>query len=262
MEIRCVIVDDEPLARELMRAMLSGIEGVQIVAEYGNGADAVAGIRSLRPNVAFLDIQMPEMNGFEVVDELAGSAEADGEGLPAFVFVTAYDQYAIRAFDVHALDYLLKPYDADRLGRAVERARASVARAARGGGGGQQLLDLLETLRERGRAQGWIPIREGDRTFLQKMDEIEWIEADAKLMRIHTQTRTYSMRETLRNLEERLDPVTFLRVSRSSIVNLNWIREIQPWFNGEFVIVMKSGAQVTTSRSHRDKLAKLIGRKS
>jgi two-component system, LytTR family, response regulator len=262
MAIRCVIVDDEPLARDLLRGMLAAAApDVEIVGEYANGAEAVLGICDDPPDVVFLDIQMPEMNGFEVVEAL-GSPEALGtEALPAFVFVTAYDQYAIRAFDIHALDYLLKPYDAARLARAADRARGSLVQPDRGSDA-RQVLAILETLREKERAQGWMPIREGERTFLQKVEEIQWIEADAKFMKIHTAVRTFTMRETMRNLEDRLDPVRFLRVSRSAIVNLQWIREIQPWFNGEFVLVMQSGAHVTTSRSHRDKLAKLIGRRT
>ena len=255
--LRALIVDDEPLARDLLRTMLAQVGGVTIIGESGDGGDAIMQIESLQPDVVFLDIQMPEGSGFDVVRAL------DPEVLPAIVFVTAFDQYALRAFEVHALDYLLKPYDLERLGSAVAKVKRMVSRPRPDRDAeNQRVRELLASVRMESAQAQRLVIREGERTILQRVDGIDWIEADAKYARVHTTDRTYTVRETMRNIETRLDPTRFMRVSRSAIVNLDRVKEIQPWFNGEYVLIMQNGAKITTTRSFRGGLVELIeGRK-
>ncbi len=251
--LRVLIVDDEPLARDLLRTMLSKVGGLDIIGESGDGADAITKIEALKPDLVFLDIQMPEGSGFDVVRAL------DPEMLPAIVFVTAFDQYALKAFEVHALDYLLKPYDLERLSAAVTRAQRVLSRPRSDRDAeNQRVRDLLASMRMEAVQSQRLVIREGERTILQRVDGIDWIEADAKYARVHTTDRTYTVRETMRNIEARLDPARFLRVSRSAIVNLDRVKEIQPWFNGEYVLIMHNGAKITTTRSFRGALVEIM----
>jgi two-component system LytT family response regulator len=235
--LRSLIVDDEPLARELLRRMLAQHGDVEVVGECGSGTQAVEAVREARPDLIFLDVQMPGLDGFGVLSELAPD-------IPEVVFVTAYDQYALRAFDVHALDYLLKPFDEERLARAVDRARAHLRRPD-AEGDRRQILALLDELR-------------ATRAFLQPVADIDWLEADGKYVKVHAGQRTHTIRETMTQLAEMLDPRRFLRISRSAIVNVDRIREIQPWFRGEYVVIMQSGAEVTSTRGYRDTLKALL----
>jgi len=255
-QVRAVIVDDEPLARDLLRGMLESVPGVWVVGEAGDGPAAVELVRRERPDLLFLDVQMPERDGFDVLRELGEDAP------PAVIFVTAYDRYALRAFEVSALDYLLKPFDEERLERSVGRAVAELRGAAPGAADDRmaELLRRLERLERRERYAERLAITQGERTFLQPVRDIDWIEADGKFMNIHVGEKKYTMRATLMGLQEQLDPELFLRVSRGAILNLDRIREVQPWFNGEYVAVMHSGAQVTTTRSYRGALARVIGK--
>ena len=249
--IRCVIVDDEPHARQLLRSFLSAHSDMEVVAEYGDGIAAVDGLRASRPDVAFLDIQMPELDGFGVVEVLGANA------LPLIVFVTAFDQHAVRAFDVNAVDYILKPFDQDRLDASVARLRARLAQGDPVGEG-KRLMSTLDTMRQQARRYDRLVIRIGDRTFIQRVDEIDWIEADAKFVRIHVGSRDHVMRESMGRLEARLDPARFIRVSRSAIVNIDRISEIRPWFKGEYILMMQNGAKVTTTRSYRSSLTSIL----
>lgn len=252
-KFRTVVVDDEPLARELLIDMLARHPEIELVGDYENGDQAVIGIRETAPDLLFLDIQMPGKDGFDVLQEL----EADR--LPAVVFVTAYDEFAIRAFDVSALDYLLKPFDPPRLRRAIDRAtshlgqRSSEAEMRR-------VLRFLEEMRFREKRQQRLPITVGERTYLQDVDEIDWIEADGRYMKVHVGDQVHAIRETMQNLEEYLDSARFVRVSRSALVNVDRIREIQPWFNSAHVLIMRNGDQVTTTRGHRESVQRLLGR--
>lgn len=250
MPLQCVIVDDEPLARDLLRSMLAEIEDVEVVAEFGEGKSAVEGIRDLRPELVFLDIQMPERDGFEVIAELAP------DELPAVVFVTAYDEYALRAFEVHALDYLLKPFDRERLERTVRRAVDQLRRP--GGGDRQGLMSLLQQLNRERRQQQRLVIKVRDRIYLQDVEEIDWIEANGRFVDIHVGDQTHSMRDTMQNMKETLDPTRFVRVSRSAIVNLDRVAEIQPWFSGDLVLIMRNGTNITTTRGYRDRLKDIL----
>lgn len=251
-DLRCVVVDDEPLARDLLRGMLEAYSDIEVVAECADGRTALRAIRKLDPDLVFLDVQMPKMDGFDLVQEL------DPETMPSIVFVTAYDRYALRAFEIHALDYLLKPFDEERLDRALTRARDYLGRADRG----EELsrvLALLEDLGARDRYPDRIAIRRSDRTILQPVAEIDWLEADGKHVKFHIGDRTFAIREAMSRIERMLDPRTFLRVSRSAIVNVGRIREVQPWFHGDHVIVLQSGEQVTTTRTYRSSVNRLLG---
>ena len=252
--IRTLIVDDEPLARELLRGMLAAESDISVVGELDDGRQAVDGICQLRPDLVFLDIQMPEQNGFEVIEAL------DPTALPAIIFVTAYDKYAVRAFEVHALDYLLKPFDEERLSAALRHARERLARPDRMDTG-PRILAMLEQMTAGSRYRDHLVIRGDGRAFLQPVREIEWIEASGKHVHIHAGGEPRSMRATMIDLEQKLNPRRFLRVSRSAIVNVDRIREIAPWFNGEFLVTLKSGAQVPSTRGYRQTLVDLLDRR-
>jgi two-component system LytT family response regulator len=247
--LRTLVVDDEPLARELLRKMLAEHDDVEVIGECASGTQAVEAVRAERPDLLFLDVQMPGLDGFEVLRELAPE-------LPQVIFVTAYDQYALRAFDVHALDYLLKPFDEDRLARALQRARTHL-RVGRQESRGE-VLALLDELRGARRWKERLVIRVGERAFLQPVAEIDWLEADGKYVKVHVGKQSHTIRETMTQLCESLDPRRFLRISRSAIVNVDRIREIQPWFRGDYVVIMQNGAEVTSTRGFRDALRDLL----
>ena len=249
--IRCAIVDDEPHARQLLRNFLSEHEDIDIVAEYGDGITAVDGLRATRPDVAFIDIQMPELDGFGVAETIGLNM------LPMIVFVTAYDQHALRAFDVNAVDYVLKPLDRERLNLTVTRLRTRLAQGDHSGQGAR-LASALDQLRQQTLRYDRLVITVGDRTFLQRVEEIDWVEADGKFVRINVGNRNHVMRESLSRVEARLDPARFIRVSRSAIVNIDRISEIRPWFKGEYILLMQNGAKITTTRSYRSALTTLL----
>jgi two-component system LytT family response regulator len=248
--LRALIVDDEPLARELLRAMLQVHDDVEVIGECGSGTAAVEAVRAEKPDLLFLDVQMPGLDGFEVLRELAPA-------IPQVVFVTAYDQYALRAFEVHALDYLLKPFDEERLERAVQRARAHLRRPPEDGDR-RQILRMLDELRGARRWRERLVIRVGERAFLQPVAEVDWLEADGKYVKVHVGPKAHVIRETMTQLAEALDPGRFLRISRSAIVNVDRIREIQPWFRGDYVVILRNGAEVTSTRGYRDALKALL----
>jgi len=236
-EARVLIVDDEALARERVRTLLSSAPGVTVVGECSGGREAVETIIAERPDLVFLDIQMPDVNGFEVLEAVAP------EWLPAVVFVTAHDEYALRAFDVHAIDYLLKPIEPERFTRALGRARAA---------GGQKLLDLLDAVGTR------LVIRAKGKISLLDPADIDWIEADGKHARLHVGRETHVIRQQLKRLEQRLAPHGFVRVHRSAIVNVDRIKELEPWFHGEYVVILKDGTKLTSSAAHSEALHRII----
>jgi two-component system LytT family response regulator len=246
--IRTLIVDDEVPARELLRAFLERQADVEIVGEAGDGEAALEMIRRLSPELVFLDVQMPGPNGLDVV------ASLEMQELPVIVFVTAYDQYAIRAFEVSACDYLLKPFDADRLASTMRRV---LARRARSGEDVAATIRSLVAHVQSSRDQQVVVKSDGRHLFLQS-DEIEWIEAVGKDLRLHLGSNVLVVREPLNSLERRLDSTTFLRVHRSAIVNRRRIREVQPWFKGDFVLILRSGVRVMTGRTYRNAVARLL----
>ena len=246
MSIRALIVDDEPLARRGVRARLEQQRDVEIVGECRNGREAVAAIRRMAPDLVFLDLQMPGLGGFEVVAEI-GPAR-----MPMVVFVTAHDEHAIHAFEVQAVDYLLKPIDDGRFGQALERVRARMSERADG-----SLARRLTALLGAGSAQR-IAVRDRGKILLLPAKEIESVEAEGDYASLRAGEKTYLVRETMGALEERLGP-GFLRIHRSTIVNSARIRELRPQPNGEFVVVLQSGAELRASRGYADRLRSAIG---
>jgi two-component system LytT family response regulator len=254
--IRALIVDDEPAARDTIRGLLARDPEVSVVGECGDGRSALETIREAAPQLVFLDVQMPEMDGFTMLRHLHPAE------VPVLVFTTAYDQYALRAFEVHALDYLLKPFDDDRfreaLARAKERVRQGRVEALSG-----RLRDLLDDAEGTGDARGRystrLMVREGERMVVVPVRDIDWIEADGDVLRIHAGRAQYALRETLKDLERRLDPSRLIRIHRSTIVNVDRIRELQPYFRGEYVVILHDGTRLKLSRGCRARLEGVLG---
>ena len=251
--IQVVVVDDEPLACRRIQRMLRNDPQIRVVATCHHGADALNAIRNHRPQLLFLDIQMPGMDGFGVLQGIEPAV------MPQVIFVTAYDRYAIQAFEVHALDYLLKPFDRERFEKAVQRAKTMIQRRNRNDAS-EQLLALREELQMRPRYLERLVVRAGGRVFLVKTNEIDWIEAQGKYVAIHVGKDSHLIRESMTGLEEDLNPRKFLRIHRSTIVNVDRIREIQPWFHGDCRIILYDGKQLMLSRHYRQKFDELLGR--
>ena len=253
MKIRVLIVDDEPLARERIRALLADEADVDVIGECRDGLAAVAVIRRDKPDVVFLDVQIPELDGFGVVKSLGD------QRTPVIVFVTAYDQYALSAFEVHAVDYLLKPFDAERFGKALARARKAI-RVEQGNGFNEKLLALLRDLKL---PQGFlerIVVKSSGRLFFLRTDEIDWIESSGNYVSLHVGAEAHLLRETLSGLEEKLDPARFIRIHRTAIVKIDRIKELHPLFHGEYEVLLRDDTRLTLSRSFRDRLQGLLGK--
>jgi two-component system LytT family response regulator len=251
MAIRALIVDDESIARKGLRTLLRDDEDIAIVGEAPNGRRAVTAIRELRPSLVFLDVQMPELDGFGVIDEVGVDA------MPATIFVTAYDQYALAAFEVHAVGYLLKPFDRDRFARTLQHAKKRLAQPAEQGLG-PEALKMLDALRSQRRYTDRLLVNTDGRIIIVKTADLRWIEAADNYVRLHVGTGSgYLLHESMRALEERLDPAHFVRVHRSAIVNVDWIKEIQPWYAGALVVILQGGERLTVSRSFRDRVLAL-----
>ena len=250
--IRTLIIDDEPLARRNLRLLLEKDPQIEILEECRNGREAVKAINTLSPDLIFLDIQMPEMDGFDVL------ARVGPEHIQAIIFVTAFDQYALKAFDVHALDYLLKPFDDERFAHALERAKSQIE-AREIDRLSKRLLALLEEREGERHAskQDYLTrlmIKISGRVVLLKVDEIDFIEADGNYAKLHVGRKAHLLRERMHDLETRLDPAKFVRIHRSVIVNLDRIKEMHPHFNGDYVVVLEDGRQLKLSRSRREDL--------
>ncbi len=252
--MRTLIVDDEPLAREKLRGFLEQEADVEVLGECRDGREALETIESQSPDLVFLDVQMPEMDGFEVLENL------DPEKLPTVIFVTAYDQYALKAFDVHAVDYLLKPFDRQRFKDALGRARSDRERQ-QVGDVKRQLLELLQDVESRrAKYPERLVIKTSGRVVFLKVSAIDWVDAAGTYVRLHSGTESHMLRETMGRLEERLDPEKFLRIHRSTIVNIECIRELQQQFHGDYLVVLKNGQRLTLSRSYRDRIQDLLNR--
>ena len=249
MNIRALIVDDEPLARERIRVLLRDEPDVEIIGECADGAEAVVQIEKQSPNLLFLDVQMPQMDGFEVLQNIPA------EKLPVVIFTTAFDQHAVRAFDAHALDYLLKPFKPARFKEAVQRARKHIASKQTGG----TARELLEMLAERSALTQLtrIAVKAEDKVLFIAVDDIDSIESAGNYVVVHVGKEEHVLRETLTNLEARLPARQFLRVSRAAIVNMDCVKELQPAFRGENVVVLKNGRAIPTTRTLREIQEKL-----
>lgn len=246
-KIKVVVADDEPLARERLTSLLSSEADVEIVAQARDGEDTVRAIRTHSPDLVFLDVQMPLMDGFEVIETVGV------DRMPPVVFVTAYDQHAIKAFEVRALDYLLKPFDRSRFVDALQRARRQVARDENGDLG-RRLLALVKDRRHDQPRSDRLVVKSGGRLFFVRTDEVDWVEAAGNYVRVHVGATSHLLRETMNAIEGRLDPEKFFRIHRCRIVNLERIDELQPWLNGEYAVVLRSGTRLTLSRGYRERL--------
>lgn len=249
--IGALIADDEHLAREKLRLLLKKEPGIQVLGECDDAAHTIARIVELKPDLLFLDVQMPGGDGFEVLRHIPA------EDMPVVVFTTAYDQYAIHAFEANAIDYLLKPFDEERLHRTTERVRAELAKT--------RAFDLknrlVEFLAENGgkrKTERRLAIKAGGRVVFLEVDEIDWLEAAANYVQINVGSTFYLIRESISGLMEKLDPSQFVRIHRSIIVNLRMIKELQPCNSGEYIVVLKSGKELSCSRSYRGELQQLI----
>jgi len=261
-KIRTLIVDDEPMARRTLRDLLQADPDVEIIGECSNGLEAVAFINSQPPDLLFLDIQMPGLNGFEAL------AQTEPGSIPAIIFVTAFDQYALKAFEVHALDYLLKPFNDKRFAEALRQAKSHIElkeinQISR------SLLNLLGT--QAGNEPAAALSTASTKTFLTrfmikadgrvvfiKASDVDWIAADDYFIKLHVRGRTHLLRMSLNELEEKLDPKAFLRIHRSSIVNFDSVRELQQTPSGEYVVVLKNGTELKLSRGRRERLEQLL----
>lgn len=262
-KIRTLIVDDEPLAREGILTLLAGDPEVEVIGTCADGQTAVQAIRTKRPDLVFLDVQMPKRDGFGVL------AELKREEQPQVIFVTAYDQYAIQAFEAHAIDYLLKPFRDARFAAALARAKGEI-RKARYLGMGKKLEELLESLQTAApREPARLPVspaEPADRVVLKtgndihfiKLADIIWVEAQADFVKVHTTGAAQLVRETLQSLEQRLDPVKFLRIHRSSLVNLEHVKKVTPALYGDYTVLLSDDTKLRLSRRNRDKLKQLI----
>jgi two-component system LytT family response regulator len=247
MRIRTLIVDDEPLAREWVRNGLEGVADLEIIGECGDGFEAVQAITAGRPDLVLLDVQMPGLDGFGVL------ASLDPAALPAVVFITAFDRYALKAFEAHAVDYLMKPFSSERLHEAVERARAAIDRSS-SQDLNATLRSLLESIQRERAYPEWLLIKKDDRSVFVPIAEIDWIESSRNNVRLHVGKEVYVYHETTSGIEARLDPKKFLRIHRSTIANIERIRELHPWFNGDYAVTMKDGTRLTLSSTYRERL--------
>ena len=253
--VRTVIADDEQLARRKLRILLESEPEVKVVAECQDGGQTLAAIRACRPDLLLLDIQMPDRDGFQVLSEISP------EEMPVVIFTSAYDQYAIRAFEAHALDYLLKPFDQGRLHQAIERARFEL-RQSKDREITDRILELLSQVKSDKQpvteTEGRLVIKSKGRIVFLNLDEIDWVEAAANYVRLNVGKESYLFRETISRTSERLNPNHFIRIHRSMIVNVRKIKELIPVNSGEYVVVLKSGKELSCSRGYRANVQHII----
>jgi two-component system LytT family response regulator len=252
-KIRTLVVDDEPIARERVLSLLQQEADVEVIGECGDGPQAIASIREHAPDLVFLDVQMPGCDGFGVLDAIGA------DRMPAVIFVTAYDEYALRAFEVRALDYLLKPFGRDRFQETLQHARLSLD-GRRAGDLGRRLLALVNDINPEPPRLERLVVKSGGRVFFLRTDDIDWIEAAGNYVRLHLGDEAHLFRETMNHMEARLDARRFARIHRSRIVNTERIKELQPWFNGEHVVILRNGTRLTLSRGYKDRLQEQIGK--
>ena len=248
MNIRVLVVDDEAVARRRIRRLLAAEPGIEVAGECADGAGAVRAMANDRPDLVFLDVQMPELDGFEVVMSIAALER------PGIVFVTAFDRYALRAFEVHAIDYLLKPFSRDRLRTALGRARERLAQRGRD----PRVEALLAERHEQRRYPARVAVRVGDKFLVVKWQDVDWVEAADNYVKLHAGPREFLLRETLASLEHQLDPERFARIHRSAIVQIDRIAEIHPASHGDADVVLRTGATLVLTRTWRERVLRLI----
>jgi two-component system LytT family response regulator len=253
MILRALVVDDEILARRALLRLLKSDREINVIGQCGDGVSAVDAIRRTKPDLVFLDVQMPEMDGFRVVETVGV------DQMPVTIFVTAFDRYALNAFDANAVDYLLKPFAPDRLSRALARARDRL-HDRQNRDTAQRLFSLLDSRYQSDYAQR-ITVSTGGRIVFISVNEIDWIEAEGNYARLHVARHIYDVRETLQALVEKLDPREFVRIHRSTIVNATRIREVQPWFQGSHIVLLQTGEELRMSRYQRDAVERLLGKR-
>jgi len=246
-KIRALIVDDEPLARKRIKSLLAHESSVDVIGECSDGHKAVTSINELTPDLVFLDVQMPAMDGFEVIKTIGP------ERMPTVIFVTAYDQYALKAFEVNAIDYLLKPFDRRRFQKTMERAKAMI-RGLQNGNVNNQLLSLLDDLRREQEMPDRFIIKNGGRVVFLRIEEIDWMRVVGNYVRLQAGAEFHLMRETMNGMEAKLSPDKFMRIHRSTIVNIDRVKEVQPWAKGEYVVIMRDGTRLIMSRRYRERL--------
>lgn len=250
--IRAIIVDDEVHARKKMRALLDAHDDVSVVRECDNGGDAVAAIEKDRPDVVFLDVQMPGMSGLDVVRSIGADA------MPLVVFATAFDRFAIDAFDAHALDYLLKPIDPSRLQRALEAVRERM-RSHEADDARRRLEAALARLAAQGRYARKFAVKSGGAIHVVDVESIDWIGADGNYVNFHAAGKTYLHREALQSVEQKLDPARFARIHRSQVVNVDRVRRLEPDRHGDYRVVLEDGTELTLTRTYRDRFLERFG---
>jgi two-component system LytT family response regulator len=248
-----MVIDDEPVARERIVGLLQEEQDIELIGQCADGQQAINAIQEQSPDLVFLDVQMPACDGFNVIQQVGP------DRMPAVVFVTAYDEYALRAFEVHAIDYLLKPFGRDRFQQTLRHAREHLERR-RAGDLGRRLLALVHDLKPEPQKLDRLVVKSGGRVFFLRTDQIDWIEAAGNYVRLHLADDSHLFRETMNNMEARLDTRRFVRIHRSRIVNTDRIKELQPWFNGEYVVVLQNGTRLTLSRGYREKLQERLGK--
>ena len=252
-KIRTLVVDDEPIARERILSLLQQENDVEVIGQCSDGGQAVSAINQQSPDLVFLDVQMPGTDGFGVIQNIGA------DRMPTVVFVTAYDEYALKAFEVHALDYLLKPFGKDRFQETLKHAREHLERR-RAGDLGRRLLALVQDLKPEQPRLDRLVVKSGGRVFFLRTEEIDWIEAAGNYVRLHLGEESHLFRETMNGMEGRLESRQFVRIHRSRIVNTERIKELQPWFNGEYVVILRNGTRLTLSRGYRERLQEQLGK--
>ncbi len=254
-KISVLIVDDEPLARQGIRRLLERDAEIEIVGESADGSEAIQAIREMKPEIVCLDVQMPECDGFQVLDAV------DPDSMPIVIFITAYDQHAVRAFEFHALDYLLKPFEDERFFEALNRAKAQIAQEQTGETV-QKIARMLSAVRTSEDRHDRIMVKSAGHITFLRVDEIDWVEAQGDYVSLHCQGKKHLIREKISDMENQLPQGGFARIHRSALVNVGRIKEMQPLFHGDYTVVLSDGTRLTMSRSFRDKVFQQLTHRS
>ena len=257
--MKFLIIDDEPLARERIREMLKKEGDVELIDDAENGGEAIEKIKSGEPDIIFLDIQMPDMDGFQVLEKLGTEILSH---IPAIIFVTAFDQHALRAFEFHALDYLLKPFDRERFAETLGRAKPQQINTREANSDSRRILNLLEQINTRPEYLEWLTVKKNERIRFSKVSEVQWIDPQGNYVSYRFPDRSEALRETMDSVENQLDPRTFVRIHRSAIINVNYIKELQVWRRGEYRVVMLDKKAFTLSRGYRHRFDEFLKKRS